>query len=45
MPPTRQYGVESKVAWLDAIRDLPAQRIDEWLRDKGAHLVNNQRSE
>jgi hypothetical protein len=45
MPPTRQFGTESKVSWLDAMHDLPAQSIDEWLRDKGARLVNNQRSE
>jgi len=45
MPPTKQYGVESKVSWLDGVAALPGQRIDEWLKDKGAHLVNNQRSE
>jgi hypothetical protein len=45
MPPTKQFGIESKVAWLDTIGTLPAQRIDDWLRDKAAHLVNNQRSE
>jgi hypothetical protein len=43
MPPTKQYGTESKVAWLDKVHDLPSQRIDEWLKDKAAHLVNNQR--
>jgi hypothetical protein len=29
--PTKQYGVESKVSWLDTIFSLPAQRTDEWM--------------
>lgn len=45
MPPTRQYGVESKVAWFDAIQALPAQRIDDWLKGKGAQLISHQRSD
>jgi hypothetical protein len=45
MPPTRQYGTESKVSWLDGIHALPGQRTEEWLKDKAADLVNNQRSE
>ncbi len=45
MPPTKQYGVESKVAWLEGIHALPGQRSEEWLGDKAPHLVNNQRSE
>jgi hypothetical protein len=44
MPPTRQYGIESKVSWLDGIHALPAQRSEEWLKDKAAEMVNNQRS-
>jgi len=44
MPPTKQYGTESKVSWIEHLDELPAQRIDEWLRDKGVQLVNNQRS-
>ena len=45
MPPTKQYGAESKVSWFDGVTALPGQRIDDWLKDKGAHLVNNQRSQ
>ena len=45
MPPTRQYGIESKVAWFDAVHALPAQRSEEWLKDRAAGMVNNQRSE
>ena len=45
MPPTKQYGTESKVSWLDGIAHLPAERIDDWLKDKAAHLVDNQRSD
>ncbi len=44
MPPTRQYGIESKVSWFDRIHALPAQRSEEWLKDKAAEMVNNQRS-
>ena len=45
MPPTKQYGIESKVSWFDAVHALPAQRTEEWLKDKAAEMVNNQRSE
>jgi hypothetical protein len=45
MPPTKQFGVESKVSWLDTIHGLPEVRSEEWLKDKAADLVNNQRSE
>jgi hypothetical protein len=45
MPPTKQYGTESRVSWIGHLDALPAQRIDEWLKDKGVQLVNNQRSE
>ena len=41
--PTKQYGMESKVSWFDAIHSLPGQRTDEWLAaEKRARLVNNQ---
>ena len=44
MPPTRQYGTEAKVSWIEGIHALPAQRTDEWMaKDKAAQLVNNQR--
>jgi hypothetical protein len=45
IPPTRQYGMEAKVSWIDGIHTLPGQTSDGWLQDKAAHLVNNQRSE
>ena len=45
MPPTRQYGIESKVSWLDRVHTLPAQQTEEWLKDKAAGMVNNQRGE
>ena len=44
MPPSKQYGIEGKVSWVEGIHSLPAQRSEEWLKDKAAHLVNNQRS-
>jgi hypothetical protein len=44
MPPTKQYGIEGKVAWVDGIHALPAQRSEEWLKDKAGKMVNNQRS-
>ena len=40
----KQYGIEGKVSWVEGIHSLPAQRSEEWLKDKAAHLVNNQRS-
>jgi hypothetical protein len=45
MPPTKQYGTESKVSWLERVHQLPSWRTEEWLKDKAAHLVDNQRSE
>ena len=45
MPPSRQYGVESKVSWFDGIHALPAERTEDWLKDKAAEMVNNQRGE
>jgi hypothetical protein len=45
MPPERQYGTESKVSWFEGIHALPAQRTEEWLKDRAADLVNNQKSE
>jgi hypothetical protein len=45
MPPTKQYGIESKVSWLEGIDSLPAQRTDEWFaQDIADEMVNNQRS-
>jgi hypothetical protein len=44
MPPTKQFGLEGEVSWLKGIHGLPGQRSEEWLKDKAALLVNNQRS-
>jgi hypothetical protein len=32
MPPSKQYGIESKLSWTDAVASLPAQRTEEWMR-------------
>ena len=42
MPPTLQYGVESKVAWVDGVHKLPAQTSLAWLKEKAGQLVSNQ---
>src|SRR3954466_10188681 len=44
MPPTKQYGLEGKVSWVEGIHALPGQTSDEWLKDKAGKMVNNQRS-
>ena len=44
MPPTKQFGTESKVSWLDGIYALPGQTTNDWLKDRAAQMVNNQRS-
>ena len=43
VPPTAIWH-RSEVSWVAGIHELPAQRTDEWMNDKAAHLVNNQRS-
>jgi hypothetical protein len=45
MPPAKQYGMEAKVSWVDGIHALPSEITDDWLKDKAAQMVNNQRSE
>lgn len=41
--PTKQYGVESKVSWLEEISELPAQRTDEWMDSEAqTRIVNRQ---
>ncbi len=45
MPPTRQFGVESKVSWVDGIHALPAETSDSWLKDKAGRLVSNQHAD
>ncbi len=42
MPPTRQFGIESKVSWVDGIRSLRPLRADDWVKEKGVSLVSNQ---
>ena len=42
---TRQYGVESRVAWLDGLHQLPAMTSDAWLKEKAGALISNQRSD
>lgn len=44
-PPTRQYGVESKVSWVDGIHALPAVTSDAWLKQKAGQLVSNQHAD
>jgi len=39
MRPTRQYGIESKLSWTDAIAGLPAQRTEDWMRDAGVATI------
>lgn len=41
-PPTRQFGMESKVAWLDTIHTLPGETTDAWLKEKTGVLVSRQ---
>ena len=41
-PPTRQYGIESKVSWVDGIHALPALTSDAWLKQKAGQLISNQ---
>jgi hypothetical protein len=31
-PPTKQFGVESKVSWADGIHALPGETTDSWLK-------------
>lgn len=45
VPPTRQYGVESKVSWVDGIHALPAVTSDAWLKQKAGKLVSNQHAD
>jgi hypothetical protein len=44
--PNKQYGIESKVSWLDTIFDLPSQRTDEWMSaEDTARLHNRQHAD
>lgn len=45
MPPTLQYGIESKVSWVEGIHALPAETSDAWLKEKAGRLVSNQHSD
>lgn len=42
MPPTIQYGIESKVSWVDGISDLPARPTDDAVEEKRHGLKNHQ---
>jgi len=42
MPPTRQFGIEGKVSWVDAVHALPGATSESWLKDKAGRLVSNQ---
>ena len=44
-PPTRQFGIESKVSWVDGIHSLRSSTADDWVRKQGVALVSNQRSD
>lgn len=41
-PPTRQFGVEGKVSWMNGLHNLPANTTDDWLKEKGVVVVSNQ---
>jgi len=45
MPPTRQFGIESKVSWVDGVSRLPGATSESWLKDKAKSLVSNQHSD
>ena len=40
--PARQFGVESKLSWLDGVVALPAQTTSDWLKLDDAGLGNRQ---
>jgi hypothetical protein len=40
--PTIQFGVESKVPWLDGALALPAQKTADWLKLSEAAVGNRQ---
>ena len=41
VPPSKQFGIESKVSWVDGIHGLPAETTDSWFKDAGS-LVSRQ---
>jgi hypothetical protein len=45
MPPTRQFGIESKVSWVDGVSGLPGATSESWLKDKAKSLVSNQHAD
>ena len=45
MPPTRQFGVEGKVSWVDGVHALPGATSESWLKDKAGRLVSNQHAD
>ena len=44
-PPTRQYGIEGKVSWVEGIHGLPAVTSEAWLKQKAGQLVSNQHAD
>src|SRR5437762_5281167 len=44
-PPTRQFGIEGKVSWVDGVSGLPGATSESWLKDKARSLVSNQHAD
>jgi hypothetical protein len=43
MRPSKQYGIEGKVSWVDTIGALPAHRTEDWMKaEDGGEIVNYQ---
>lgn len=41
VPPTRQHGIEGKVAWVDDIVTLPAERTEDWMAKAGIAAIHS----
>jgi hypothetical protein len=39
--PSRQYGIEGKVSWVDTIGSLPAQRTEDWMEADGVAPITS----
>jgi hypothetical protein len=39
MQPSRQYGIEGKVSWVDTIGSLPGQRTEQWMEADGVASI------
>jgi hypothetical protein len=42
--PQDQFGVESKLAWTDHVRDLPATPTEQWMRDNKIASIESRQS-